>query len=155
MVETLSNNYTISELTRSDTAKKLGISNIPTTAHIANLQNLCICILEPILQHFSGKVYISSGYRSDALNKAMKGVKSSAHCTGQAVDLDCDVFAPTGVTNANVFNYIKDNLIFDQLIWEGGDSTNPAWVHVSYTKTNRKQVLRMIRHGKSTIYENY
>jgi len=89
------------------------------------------------------------------LNKAIKGSKSSDHCKGRALDLDQD-YRGNGVSNAQVFEYIKDNLEFDQLIWEFGSKENPDWVHVGYRKgNNRKQILKAVRVGGKTKYMNY
>jgi len=117
-------------------------------------------VFQPIRDHFGVPIRISSGYRSAALNKAIGGagktingvyVPSSQHCTGEAVDIDMD---GTSVTNAQIFNYIKENLNFDQLIWEFGTDTNPDWVHVSYNSdgAQRKQILKAIKKGGATSY---
>jgi len=134
------------EVTKSDTAKRLGISNEPTPQHLENFKKLAINIFEPIRTHFGKPIFISSGYRSEALNKAIKGSSSSQHCKGEAIDIDMDG-TKDGVTNTMVFNYIKDHLPFDQLIWEFGNASNPDWVHVSYASsgTQRKQVLKAVR----------
>jgi zinc D-Ala-D-Ala carboxypeptidase len=99
----------------------------------------------------------SSGYRSAELNKAVGGALSSQHCSGEAIDIDMDG-RPGGVTNKMVFDFIKDNLNFDQLIWEfGTDATAPDWVHVSYESTGkqRKQILKAVRKGSATSYVPY
>lgn len=129
---------------------------MPTEAHIANFKLLAENIFEPIRQHFRCPIIISSGYRSKELNAAIGGSLTSQHCQGEAIDIDMDGTAQ-GVTNKMVFDYIKDNLNFDQLIYEFGDANNPDWVHVSYESTGkqRKQILRAIRSGGKTIYNNY
>ena len=120
-------------------------------------------VFQPIRDHFGVPIRISSGYRSEALNKAIGGagkmvngkyVPSSQHCTGEAIDIDMD---GTSITNKQVFDYIKEHLQFDQLIWEFGTDTNPDWVHVSYESTGkqRKQILRATRSGGKTVYSNY
>jgi hypothetical protein len=88
-----------------------------------------------------------------ALNKAIKGAATSQHCSGEAMDIDMD---GTSITNAQIFNYIKDNLVFDQLIWEFGTDKNPDWVHVSYESTGkqRKQILKAIKKNGKTSYIN-
>lgn len=159
----LSKNLALAEVTRSETAKRKGISNMPTPEHIENFKKLAENVFQPIREHFAVPIHISSGYRSAALNKAIGGagktvngvyVPSSQHCTGEAIDIDMD---GTSVTNAAIFNYIKDNLEFDQLIWEFGTETNPDWVHVSYESTGkqRKQILKAVKAGGATKYLPY
>ena len=159
----LSTNLALSEVTRSETAKRKGISNMPPPEHIENFKLLAEKVFQPIREHFAVPIRISSGYRSAALNKAIGGagktvngvyIPASQHCTGEAIYIDMD---GTTVTNASIFNYIKDNLEFDQLIWEFGTDTNPDWVHVSYESTGkqRKQILRAIKQGGKTAYVPY
>lgn len=152
----LSEHLSLAEVTRSETAKRKGVSNQPTEAHIANFKLLAENIFEPIRNHFEKPIFISSGYRSAALNKAIGGAASSQHCTGEAIDIDMDGHAG-GVTNKMVFDYIKDNLNFDQLIWEFGTDANPDWVHVSYESTGRqrKQILKAVRKNGATSYVPY
>lgn len=152
----LSEHLDLSEIIRSESAKRNGISNMPIEAHIANLKLLAENIFQPIRNNFRCPIHISSGYRSVELNRAVKGSATSQHCTGEAIDIDMDG-SPNGVTNKMVFNYIKDNLEFDQLIWEFGTNENPDWVHVSYESTGkqRKQVLKAIRIKGSTQYKTY
>jgi hypothetical protein len=151
----LSKNLSLVEVTRSDSAKRFGISNMPTPEHIENFKKLAENIFQPIRDHFGKPIHISSGYRSLALNKVIKGSSlTSQHCSGEAIDIDMD---GTDITNAQIFNYIKDNLNFDQLIWEFGNKINPDWVHVSYESTGkqRKQVLRATKQGGKTVYTPY
>jgi hypothetical protein len=159
----LSKNLALAEVTRSETAKRKGISNMPTPEHIENFKKLAEKVFQPIRDHFGVPIRISSGYRSAALNKAIGGagktvngvyVPSSQHCTGEAIDIDMD---GTTITNAQIFNYIKENLEFDQLIWEFGTDTNPDWVHVSYESTGkqRKQILKAKKSGSKTTYVPY
>ena len=152
----LSEHLDLSEVTRSESAKRNGISNMPTEAHIANFKLLAEKIFEPIRTHFRCPIIISSGYRSKELNAAIGGSLTSQHCQGEAIDIDMDGTA-NGVTNRIVFDYIKDNLNFDQLIYEFGDANNPDWVHVSYESTGnqRKQILKAIRVNGKTSYTNY
>lgn len=150
----LSKNLQLNEVTNSPTAKALGISNQPTEAHIANLKLLATKIFQPIRDHFGKPIRVSSGYRSAALNAKTPGAsKTSQHSTGEAFDLDQDG-TTTGITNRDVFYYIKDNLQFDQLIWEFGDTENPAWVHVSYESTGKQRgmILEAYKVGKTTKY---
>ena len=152
----LSDNFDLSEFIRSDYAKRNGINNVPNAQQTENLQELCVHILEPLRKHFQIPILISSGFRCDALNAAIGGAKNSQHTMGQAVDIDHDLSANV-VTNSMIFDWIKTNLVFDQIIWEFGTSTNPDWVHVSYVANNknRNQVLRAIKHGTKTTYEKY
>lgn len=152
----LSQHLSLSEVTRSESAKRNGISNMPTEQHIANFKLLAEKVFEPVRLHFGVPIHISSAYRSIELNRVVKGSLTSQHCTGEAIDVDMDG-SPSGVTNKMVFDYIKDNLEFDQLIWEFGTKENPDWVHVSYESTGkqRKQVLRAVRVNGKTTYQNY
>jgi hypothetical protein len=152
----LSEHLDLSEVTRSESAKRKGISNMPTEAHIANFKLLAEKIFEPIRTHFRCPIIISSGYRSKELNAAIGGSLTSQHCQGEAIDIDMDG-TPNGVTNRMVFDYIKDNLEWDQLIYEFGDKENPDWVHVSYESSGkqRKQILRATRSNGKTVYSNY
>lgn len=152
----LSEHLSLAEVTRSETAKRNGISNMPTEEHIANFKLLAEKVFEPIRNHFGKPIHISSGYRSAALNKKVKGSSSSQHCSGEAIDIDMDGGAH-GITNKMVFDYIKDNLEFDQLIAEFPVNGNPAWVHVSYESTGkqRKQILVAKKVGGKDQYSSY
>jgi hypothetical protein len=150
----LSKNLALAEVTRSETAKRKGISNMPTPEHLENFKKLAENIFQPIREHFGKPIHISSGYRSKALNTAVGGSLSSQHCTGEAIDIDMD---GTEITNAQIFHFIKDNLNFDQLIAEFPVNSNPAWVHVSYESTGkqRKQILVAKKVGGATKYIVY
>jgi hypothetical protein len=152
----LSKHLSLAEVTRSETAKRLGISNEPTSEHLDNFKLLAEKVFEPIREHFKVPIHISSGYRSKALNTAIKGSLSSQHCTGEAIDIDMDG-SVNGVTNTMVFDFIKDNLDFDQMIWEFGNSNKPDWVHVSYKANGkqRKQILRAVKSAGKTSYIPY
>ena len=152
----LSAHLDLSEVIRSESAKRNGISNMPIALHIENFKLLAENVFEPVRVHFDCPIHISSGYRSAELNRCVGGSSTSQHCTGEAIDIDMDG-STSGVTNKMVFNYIKDNLVFDQLIYEFGDSKNPDWVHVSYESTGkqRKQVLKAVRVNGKTTYQNY
>lgn len=147
----LSKNLSLSEVTRSDTAKRKSISNMPTPEHIENFKKLAVNIFQPIREHFDKPILISSGYRSAELNKAIGGSASSQHCSGEAIDIDMD---GTTITNKQIFDFIKDKLNFDQLIWEFGTESNPDWVHVSFAanRSQRKQVLIAKRVNGKTTY---
>jgi zinc D-Ala-D-Ala carboxypeptidase len=152
----LSKHLSLAEVTRSETAKRRGISNQPTAEHLENFKLLAEKVFEPIRLHFGVPIHISSGYRSAALNKAVGGSKTSQHCSGEAIDIDMDGSA-NGITNKMIFDFIKDNLQFDQIIWEFGTDSNPDWVHVSYESSGkqRKQVLKAVKKGGATSYIPY
>jgi hypothetical protein len=153
----LSKYFTLAELTPSGTAKRLGIKNDPTPAHLECLKGLSVNILDKVREHFGKPIWVSSGYRSKALNEVTPGSSAtSQHCSGEAADLDQDGRG-TGVSNKMVFDYIKDHLTFDQLIYEYGTDTNPDWVHVSWESTGkqRKQVLRCTRVNGKPVYTPY
>lgn len=152
----LSKHLSLAEVTRSDSAKRKGISNQPTAQHLENFKKLAEKVFEPIREHFKVPIHISSGYRSKELNAAIGGSLTSQHCSGEAIDIDMDGSA-SGVSNADVFNYIKNNLEFDQLIWEFGTDKNPDWVHVSYETSGkqRKQILKAVKSGGKTVYQPY
>jgi len=148
----ISPHLNLAEITRSDTAKRHGIDNTPTAEHLENFKLLADKVFEPIREHFGVPIFISSGYRSKVLNSFIKGSPSSQHCKWQAIDIDMD--GGNGeVTNRMVFDFIKNKLDFDQLIWEFGTDFNPDWVHVSFVKSgNRKQKLKAVRSGGKTTY---
>jgi hypothetical protein len=152
----LSEHLDLAEVTRSETAKRKGISNEPTPEHLENFKKLAQNIFEPIRKHFGVPIHISSGYRSKALNTAIGGSLTSQHCSGEAIDIDMDG-SSNGVTNKMVFEFIKSNLNFDQLIWEFGTKDAPDWVHVSFETTGkqRKQILRAVKTGGKTAYQPY
>lgn len=151
----LSKNLTLAEAVRSETAKRIGIDNKPTKEHLENLKLTAEKLFQPIRDHFEKPVYVSSMYRSERLNRALKfASKTSLHMTGQAIDIDMD---HTSISNKEVFDYIKDNLDFDTLIWEFGD-ISPKWVHVSYREgKNRNQILESYMNEKTglTSYKHY
>lgn len=143
----LSAHFDLAEFTRSESAKRHGVSNEPTPEHLENIKVLCERVLEPIRMFNDGPLNISSGYRSKTLNHFIGGSLSSQHCEGKAADIDMD--GMTGKSNKEIFEYIKNNLEFDQLINE----FNYSWVHVSYnTGKNRKQVLDALKSNGRTVY---
>ncbi len=131
----LSDHFYLSEFTRSQTASRKGIDNIPTAEDTQNMKLVCEKILEPLREKYGKPIYVSSGYRSSALNFAIGGSTSSQHMSGEAVDID------SAYDNKILFDLIKSNLEFDQLIWEYGTEIAPAWVHVSYKNVNRNQII--------------
>lgn len=145
----ITKNFTLRELTYSQTAIKNGIPNVPKDPKvIENLTTLCEKVLEPLREALNTPIRITSGYRAMDLNKFIGGAKASQHNTGQAVDFDL------GDKNAEAFIHIATKLDFDQMIWEFGNDKNPDWVHVSYNPLgNRKQLLKAVRNGKQVHYE--
>ncbi len=135
----LSGHFSLSELTKSQTAVRKGIDNKPTLDHIENLTELCTHVLEPTRRNFGKPMVITSGYRSEELCEAIGSSKNSQHAKGEAAD-----FEMFGVDNKELAKYIKNNLIYDQLILEfyNPDDPSSGWVHCSYNKEeNRKQSL--------------
>ena len=134
--------FTIEEMYASDTAKRLGIDNKPTTQKMINLVYLCAFVLEPLRVAMGKPIRISSGYRCERLNKAVGGVYNSQHLKGQAADIDIQGDIAFG---KKIFEYIRQHLPFDQLIWEKNPKTGSCWVHVSFVYPdfgrNRKQVI--------------
>jgi hypothetical protein len=136
----------------SRTALRLDIDNTPEPYHLVNMQVIAEVIFEPLREWVGGPIKINSFYRCKELNSAIGGSAKSQHCEGRAIDLD-DTFGHK--TNAEMFNYIKDNLDFDQLIWEFGDDNNPDWVHASYVSVdeNRRRCLRAYKSNGKTAYK--
>ncbi len=150
----ISANLTLKEVSKSLTATRRGIDNEPKGEHLTSLINLANNVFQPIREHFGKPIFVSSGYRSPELNKAIGGSKTSQHCKGEAIDIDND--AREYPSNADIFWYVYDHLDFDQMIWEFGDHNNPAWVHVSYkSEGNRKQVLKASKSKGRTVYTNF
>ena len=135
----LSRNFSLSELTKSQTALRMGIDNNPTPEDLYNLHLLCDNILQPVREHFGRAVTISSGYRSEDLCVAIGSSRKSQHAKGQAAD-----FEVMGVDNKEVAEWIRDVLDFDQLILEfyKDGEPNSGWIHCSYAEDNRGSVLR-------------
>lgn len=145
----LSAHFSLAEFIRSESAKRHSVSNEPSPEHLENIKILCERVLEPIRMKF-GPINLSSGYRSKVLNHYISGSLKSQHCEGKAADIDMDGMG--SVTNKEIFEYIKNNLEFDQLINE----FNYSWVHVSYNLgKNRKQVLDALKVNNKTVYANH
>lgn len=133
----LTKNFSLEELTVTNVSAE----NEPSSIQIEALQRLADNVLQPLRDVYGFPIKVNSGFRSAVVNKKVGGSATSSHCKGEAADLSC-------ANNAAIFHIIREQLTFDQLIWEGGDDKQPAWVHVSYREgNNRKQVLRM-RNGK-------
>ena len=148
----LSKNFSLKELTASQTAARKGIDNTPSPTHQDNLKSLCTSILQPIRDHFSQVVTVSSGYRSEKLCLAIGSKITSQHASGCAADFE--IF---GVSNKELADYINENLEYDQLIleyWKESDP-NSGWVHCSYSEgNNRKQYLKAFKTDNGTKYES-
>jgi zinc D-Ala-D-Ala carboxypeptidase len=148
----ISKNITYKEAIHSNTAKRLGIDNEPSHEQIANMMTIATMIFQPLRSWVGGPIKITSFFRSPKLNSAIGGSKTSQHCTGQAMDID-DVYGHK--SNAEMFMYIKENLDFDQLIWEFGNDENPSWIHVSYVdaQENRNRCLQAYKENGKTKYK--
>ena len=147
----LTENFSLLELTKSQTAERKGIDNTPGPEHQENLKKLCENVLQPVRDYFSKVVTISSGYRSPELCTAIGSKITSQHAKGQAADFE--IF---GVSNKALADYIDSELHYDQLIleyWKESDP-NSGWVHCSYSESNnRRQYLRAYKEDGSTKYE--
>ena len=148
----LSKNLSLAEVTKSNTAERLGIDNTPDDWATENLRKVAEYVFQPLRDAFKCPIYVSSGYRSAELNAAIGGAKRSQHMEGRALDLDADVFGRC--TNGEIFRWILNNLTFDQLIWEFGDDDDPDWVHVSfvYDGINRGRCLKACRDDEGKVY---
>ena len=149
----LSKNFSLVELTKSQTAERKGISNDPSPDHLENLRLLCERVLQPVRDHFNHVVTVSSGYRSPALSQAIGSSPESQHCKGMAAD-----FEIYGTPNNEIFNWIGQNLRYDQMRLEfwNPDEPNSGWVHVSYKKeinSNRKEYLMAIKTDGKISYK--
>ena len=147
----LTENFSLLELTKSQTAERKGIDNTPSPTHQENLKSLCTSILQPIRDHFNRVVSVSSGYRSEALCIAIGSKITSQHAKGQAAD-----FEIYGLSNGELAEWIRENLDYEQLILEfwTPESPNNGWIHCSYnSEGNRKEYLRAYKNEGKTKYE--
>jgi len=135
----------------SITATRLGVDNTPSDEQLANMELVAEKVFEPLREWVGGPIKINSFFRGSKLNKAIGGAKSSQHMKGQAIDID-DTYGV--VANSEMYHYIKENLDFDQLIWEFGDDDNPNWVHVSYVSKegNRNRCLKAYKEQGRSKY---
>ena len=135
----------------STTATRKGINNTPNDEQLANMELVAEEIFEPLRKWVGGPIKINSFFRCPELNKSIGGSSKSQHCKGQAIDID-DTFGKA--TNAEMYHFIKDNLDFDQMIWEFGNDDNPNWVHVSYVSSdkNRQVCLKAYKQNGRTKY---
>jgi len=149
----ISKHISYKEATRSATALRLGIENIPNEYQLQNMEMVAKKVFEPLREAVDAPIKINSFFRCEELNKAIGGSSKSQHCQGRAIDID-DIYGH--VSNAFMYYYIKDNLDFDQLIWEFGTDGSPDWVHVSYVDedSNRKRCLKAYREDGKTKYKD-
>ncbi len=150
-IENISENISFKEATYSQTASKLKIKNNPTETHIKNMKTVAEKVFQPLREFAGHPIRINSFYRSADLCEAIKSSRTSQHTKGQAIDLS----TMGEKTNAELFEFIKDNLDFDQMIWEFGNDEEPQWIHVSYVnkKANRKNLLKAYRKGSQVYYK--
>ena len=148
----ISQHISYKESVYSRTATRLGIDNEPNDEQMNNMLDIAQEVFEPLRMWVGGPIKINSFFRSPELNKAIGGSSKSQHCQGQAIDLD-DTFGRA--TNAEMFEFIKKHLDFDQMIWEFGDDENPDWVHVSYVseEKNRNRCLKAYKENNKTNYK--
>ena len=141
---------TLAEAIKSETAIRKAIDNTPNEAQLKAMQTISLLVYDPLCVKF-GKIPFQSFFRCEKLNKAVGGASSSQHVKGEAIDLDAD--GVNGLTNSQLFDYIRNNMEYDQAIWEFGTDASPAWVHVSFSSThNRKQCLKAFKKGGKTQY---
>jgi len=152
-MEKISKHVSYKEGTHSNTAMRRGLENIPNDEQLHCMKDIAFNLFEPLRKWAGGPIKINSFFRGEPVNTAIGGSKNSQHMKGQALDID-DTFG--NKTNAEMYHYIKDNLDFDQLIWEFGTNDNPNWVHVSYVthRPNRKRLTVAFKKNGRTAYEH-
>lgn len=150
-MDKISKHISYKEGVYSRTAERLGLKNDPSDDHLANMKIIAEKVFEPLRVHVGGPIKINSFYRGPELNKAIGGSSKSQHCHGQAIDID-DTYG--NASNAEMYNWIKANLDYDQMIWEFGTDENPNWVHVSYVspESNRNRCLKAYKDNGKTKY---
>ena len=148
----ISEHITYAEAIHSNTAKRKSIDNTPNPTQVDTMKMTAEMVFEPLRTWVGGPIKVNSFFRSTELNEAIRGAASSQHCKGQAIDID-DVYGHK--TNADMFMYIRENLDFDQLIWEFGTYMNPNWIHVSYVskEENRNRCLKAYKQDGRTKYK--
>jgi len=151
-MEKISKHISYPEAIHSNTAKRKGIDNTPSQTQVDAMRLLAEKIFEPLREWVGGPIKVNSFFRSEALNESISGASSSQHCKGQAIDID-DVYGYK--SNAEMYNWIKENLNFDQMIWEFGTDMQPNWVHVSYVseEKNRNKCLKAYKEHSRTKYK--
>jgi len=152
MSDRISEHISLKEGVKSHTATRLNIDNVPSSLDLINMKTIAKQVFEPLRKFVGGPIAINSFYRSSKLNSAIGGSINSQHCKGCAIDID-DKYGYK--TNAEMFEYIKCNLDYDQMIWEFGDDCNPDWIHVSYVseKDNRRKMLKAYKENGKTKYK--
>jgi uncharacterized protein YcbK (DUF882 family) len=146
----LTNNFSLAEMVKSDTALRHDMDNTPGEAEIENLKRLCEQVLQPVREHFKTGVKVNSGFRHPDVNAKVGGSKTSDHCKGQAADIEIP-----GIPNADLAKWITENLDFTQVILEFYTQGVPdsGWVHVSYDPQNlKKQSLTAVKKDGKTVY---
>jgi len=148
----ISKHISYKEATHSNTALRRNLDNTPNDEQLKCMEEIAENLFEPLREWVGGPIKINSFFRSPELNTAIGGSKTSQHCKGQAMDID-DTFGKA--TNAEMYHWIKDNLDFDQMIWEFGDDDNPNWIHISYVSSdkNRNRCLLAYKENKKTKYK--
>lgn len=146
----ISKHISYAEATKSSTAIRLGIDNTPNDEQLANMKLVAEEVFEPVRAFVGKPLSVNSFFRNEATNQAIGGSSRSQHCKGQAIDIDGDAY---GVDNKLIFDFIRAEVLFDQLIWEFGTDKQPAWIHVSRVKDgNRRQVLQAKKIDGKTKY---
>jgi|TARA_R100001530_G_scaffold99057_2_gene68854 hypothetical protein len=148
-MDRISKHIAYAEAIHSNTAKRKGIDNTPNQTQVEAMKVLASQVFEPLREWVGGPIKVNSFFRSVALNEAIGGAASSQHCKGQAMDID-DVYGRK--SNAEMYNWIKENLSFDQIIWEFGTDMQPNWIHISFIseEENRNKCLKAYKeHGKT------
>tara|TARA_B100000674_G_C37841992_1_gene915765 strand:+ start:499 stop:960 length:462 start_codon:yes stop_codon:yes gene_type:complete len=150
-MQKISKNISYKEGVYSITADRLGLENKPNEEQLANMKTIAEKVFQPLREWVGAPIKINSFFRSPELNKAIGGSTKSQHCKGQAIDID-DTFGHA--TNAEMYNWVKENIEFDQMIWEFGTDKNPNWVHISYVspEENRNRCLKAYRENGKTKY---
>ena len=152
MTNKISKHISYKEGTYSQTALRRGLDNTPNEEQLKCMKEVAENLFEPLREWVGGPIKINSFFRGEPVNTAIGGSATSQHCKGQAMDID-DTFGKA--TNAEMYHWIKENLDFDQMIWEFGDDDNPNWIHISYVspEENRNRCLRAYKENKKTKYK--
>lgn len=144
----ISKHISYREATHSQVAERYNKSNVPDAKQLAAMRLVAERVFEPVRRWLGKPIVVSSFFRSLQVNTLTGGAERSQHCTGEAIDIDTDT------DNRRIFDYIRKNLEFDRLIWEFGNDSEPAWVHVSYRAGgNRREVLKARKVGYRTVYD--